>query len=79
MPFVAYVDSRPHEPDEGPRPWEPNWRVWRWVGAALLVGFAAGHADGGVQYLLVVTTFTLVCQAVSEALPRMSGLREWRQ
>ena len=80
MPFIAYVHAEDRDPrPEGPRPWEPNWRVWRWVAAALVVGFAAGNSTGGVQYLLVVTTFGLVCQAVAEALPRMDGLRDWRQ
>jgi hypothetical protein len=77
MPFLAYIDS--NEPNEGRRPWQPNWRVWRFVAAALPVGFAAGHSHGAVQYLLVVLAFTLVCQALAAALPSMGGLREWRQ
>ena len=75
MPFLGYIDSRPDRPNG----WEPNWRVWRFVAAALLVGFAAGNAGGAVQYLLIVLTITLVCQAIAEALPSMGGLREWRQ
>ena len=71
-----YIDSRP---DDRPRAWEPNWRVWRWVAAAAPVAFAADHADGAIQYVLVVLAFTLVCQALSAALPPMGGLREWRQ
>ena len=74
--FLGYVDSRP---DDERRPWEPNWRVWRWVAAAAVVGFAANNTDGAIQYLLVVTAFAFACQALSEALPRMDGLREWRQ
>lgn len=37
MPFVAYVHARePDEPEDGGRtPWEPNWRLWRWVAAAV--------------------------------------------
>ena len=79
MPFLAYIDSHPREPGDERPPWQPNWRVWRFVAAALPVGFAAGHSHGGVQYLLVVLTFTLVCQAVAEALPGMGGLRDWHQ
>jgi hypothetical protein len=78
MPFLGYIDA-PHGPGEGPTPWQPNWRVWRFVAAALPVGFAAANSRGAVQYLLVVLTFTLVCQALAEALPGMGGLREWRQ
>ena len=79
MPFLAYIDSHPREPGDERPPWQPNWRVWRFVAAALPVSFAAAHSDGAVQYLLVVLAFTLVCQALAEALPRMGGLREWRQ
>ena len=79
MPFLAYVSTRPSEPDD-PRPaWEPNWRVWRWVGAAGVVGFAAAHAAPGIQYLLLLVVVALVCQAIDEAMPSMRGLRDWRQ
>jgi hypothetical protein len=78
MPFLAYIDA-PREPDGGRSPWQPNWRVWRFVAAALPVGFAATNSHGAVQYLLLVLTITLVCQALAEALPGMGGLREWRQ
>jgi len=74
--FLAYIRS---QPEPGLPPWEPNWRVWRWVGAAAVVAFAAHHADGAVQYLLVVAAFALVCQALAAALPPLGGLREWRQ
>ena len=41
MPFLAYIHAR--EPDPGPgderRPWEPNWRLWRWVLAAAVFAF----------------------------------------
>jgi hypothetical protein len=79
MPFLMYVDSRPDPPGGERRPWEPNWRVWRWVAAAAFVAFAADHATGAIQYLLVVAVVALVCQALSAALPSMGGLREWRQ
>jgi hypothetical protein len=80
MPFLAYVhaeepDSRP----EGPRPWEPNWRVWRWVVAAVVVTFAATRSDGAVEALLVFVVFGLVCRAAVEALPNGDGLREYKQ
>jgi hypothetical protein len=74
--FLGYIDTQ-SEPQR--TPWEPNWRVWRWVAPALVVGFAAGHADGGVQYLLILVVIALVCQAIDEAMPSMRGLRDWRQ
>ena len=79
MPFLAYVDARPDEPGDRRPAWEPNWRVWRWVGAAVVVGFAAGHAAPAIQYLLLLVVIALVCQAIDEAMPSMRGLRDWRQ
>ena len=80
MPFLAYVHARePDPPEEGPAPWEPNWRVWRWVGAAGVLGFASAHTGGVVSALLMLLVFGLVCQAAAEALPKGDGLREYRQ
>jgi hypothetical protein len=80
VPFVAYVHA--HEPDpppEGPAPWEPNWRMWRWLAGAAVAVYGAGRADGAVEMLLVLIAFVLCCQAAAELLPRGDGLREWRQ
>jgi hypothetical protein len=81
VPFVAYVHARqPDEPeDEGRTPWEPNWRVWRWVAAAVLVAYGASRADGAFEALLVLVVFGLCCRAALELLPAGDGLREWRQ
>jgi hypothetical protein len=81
MPFVAYVHARePDDPeDQWREPWEPNWRIWRWVGAAVVVTFAATHAAGALEALLVLVVFGLCCRAALEALPDGDGLREWRQ
>jgi len=80
VPFVAYVHARePDPPDDQRVPWEPNWRVWRWVGAALLLAYGAAHTSGALAALLMVTAFALVCQAGAEALPNGDGLREHRQ
>jgi hypothetical protein len=80
VPFLAYVHAHePGEPEERRAPWEPNWRVWRWVGAAAVVGYGSAHTDGALSALLVIVVFTLVCQAAAEALPSGDGLREYRQ
>jgi hypothetical protein len=83
MPFVAYVHSRDPDPlpeqPEGRTPWEPNWRVWRWILAAAVVVFAATRTDGAVQLLLVMIAFGLGCQAAAAAVPLPWGMRDYRQ
>lgn len=83
MPFLAYIHSNEHGPspgdEDGLRPWEPNWQVWRWVAAAALLSYAAARSDGAVQALLVLLIFVFCCEAVAEMLPRGDGLRDWRQ
>jgi hypothetical protein len=80
VPFLAYVHASDSDPrDEGPRPWEPNWKVWRWVLAAVIVAFAATRSEGALEALLVFVVFGLVCRAALEALPGGDGLREYRQ
>jgi hypothetical protein len=82
LPFLAYVHSREPDPsDSGPRrqPWEPNWKVWRWIAGAALAAYAATQADGVAQAVLVLIAFALVCLAADAALPRGDGLRQWRQ
>jgi hypothetical protein len=78
MPFVGYV----HASDPGPkgRPaWEPNWRLWRWIGLALLAAYGADSANGATELVLVLVVFGFVCRAAVEALPDGDGLREYRQ
>jgi hypothetical protein len=80
VPFVAYVHARDQGPREEPRtPWEPNWRFWRWVGAAILVAYGSAHTGGALAALLLLAVFAFVCQAAAEALPKGDGLREHRQ
>lgn len=81
MPFLAYVhaeDRDPRPPDE-PRAWEPDWRVWRWAIAALVVSYGAVRADGAVEAVLVFVVFGLLCRCVAELLPEGNGLRDYRQ
>ena len=75
VPFMGYIHAGP----EPRTPWEPNWRVWRWVAAAAVVAYAATRAEGVVELLLVLILFALSCRAATEALPSGDGLREWRQ
>ncbi|MEA2420638.1 MAG: hypothetical protein QOE60_2844 [Thermoleophilaceae bacterium] len=81
MPFVAYVHARePDEPeDEGRTPWEPNWRFWRWVGAAVVLTLAATLTNGVVELALVLIVFGLCCRAGLELMPEAGGMRDWRQ
>jgi hypothetical protein len=80
MPFVAYVHAgEPERSETGRAPWEPNWRVWRWIIAAGVVGYGSAHTHGALAALLVIAVFALVCQAAAEALPKGDGLREYRQ
>jgi hypothetical protein len=80
VPFVAYVHAHDPDPGEDRRPvWEPNWRVWRWVAAAVVLGYGSAHTSGALSALLMLLVFAFVCQAAAEALPNGDGLREHRQ
>jgi hypothetical protein len=80
VPFVAYVHAREPDPEPDERPaWEPEWRLWRWVGAALVLATGASLTQGLVSLVLVLAVFVLGCRAALEALPNGDGLREHRQ
>jgi hypothetical protein len=80
VPFVAYVHAHEPDPDPDERPaWEPNWRVWRWVLAGLVLAGAASMTQGLVSLALVLAVFVFGCRAALEALPDGDGLREHRQ
>jgi hypothetical protein len=80
VPFLAYVHAEDRDPrPDGPRQWEPDWRVWRWVAAALVVTYGAVRADGAVEVLLAFVVFGLVCRALLELLPEGDGMNEYRQ
>ena len=68
-----------HEEPPRPREWQPNWRIWRWVALAVVVGWAATQASGGVGVLLILVAFYAACKALAEAIPYWDGLREHRQ
>jgi hypothetical protein len=80
VPFVAYVHANDPDPAPSGRPaWEPNWRLWRWIIAAVAFAIAADRSEGVVSLVLVVAVFALVCKAVDELMPGGDGLREYRQ
>ena len=80
MPFVAYVHEPNGDPPTPGRPaWEPNWRVWRPLGLALLGIFAAANTSGAASVLLVFLVFALVCRAITALLPEWNGMSEYRQ
>jgi hypothetical protein len=80
VPFVAYVHANDPDPAPSGRPaWEPNWRLWRWIIAAVAFAIAADRSEGVVSLVLVVAVFALVCTAVDELMPGGDGLREYRQ
>jgi len=80
VPFLAYVHANePEQPDEPRRYWEPNWRVWRWVAAAVVLAYGSAHTTGALAALLTIVVFVCVCQAAAEALPYGDGLRQHRQ
>ena len=80
MPFVAYVHAREPDPEPDERPaWEPEWRLWRWVAAALVLAAGASLTQGLVSLVLVLAVFVLGCKAALDALPNGDGLRDHRQ
>jgi hypothetical protein len=80
MPFIGFVHAEDPDPrPEGPPPWEPNWKVWRWLLAAVFFGYGATQAQGAIEALCMFVVFGLVCRAAEEALPNNESLREFRQ
>jgi hypothetical protein len=81
MPFVAYVHAREPGPpeDSGRAPWEPHWRLWRWVGAAIALSYVASLTSGLLEAGIVMVVFALCCRAALVALSNGDGLRDWRQ
>lgn len=79
MPFLAYIHAEEPDPPPARRPWEPNWRLWRWIVAAGFVGYGATHTDGALGVLLVMVVFALICRALLELMPEGDGMRDYRQ
>ena len=79
MPFLAYIRAEEPDPKPGRQPWEPNWRLWRWVVAAAFVTYGATHTDGALAALLVMVIFALICRALLELMPDGDGMRDYHQ
>jgi len=80
VPFIAYVHAHePDPPDDRRASWEPNWRVWRWLLAAVVVAYGSARTSGALAALLTMAVFVLICQAAAEAIPKGDGLRAYRQ
>jgi UDP-N-acetylmuramyl pentapeptide phosphotransferase/UDP-N-acetylglucosamine-1-phosphate transferase len=80
MPFIAYVHAGEPDPrPEGRPPWEPNWRMWRWIVVAVVAMYCVSRTDGVAGLVLVIVAFAAACLAFDAALPQGDGLREWRQ
>jgi hypothetical protein len=80
---MLLIDTRGHEPEpangDERAPWEPNWRMWRWVALAIAAGVAADATTGVVAYVLAIAMFACACRALSVVLPPLDGLRDYRQ
>jgi hypothetical protein len=79
--MVVLIDDRvPPFRREPERPvWEPNWRVWSWVLAALAAAVGCYLTDGFASFVLLCAAIGFAAQACSRALPYDGGLREHRQ
>ena len=67
-------------PPQYDRPvWEPDWRLWAWVLAAV-AAFVGSSATGGlVAYVLLCAGVAFAAHACSRALPYWRGMGEHRQ
>jgi hypothetical protein len=78
---LMLIDTRnppPSRPEERPA-WEPNWRLWGWVAAAIVLFVAAASTPGIVSYGLVLGAIACACRAITVILPPLDGLRDYRQ
>jgi hypothetical protein len=77
--MLMLIDTRDSARRDDRPVWEPNWRLWRWV-AATIVLFAAADATAGiVSYVLLIGALACACRAVTVILPPLDGLRDHRQ
>ena len=78
--MLFLIDTRERRPERPARgAWEPNWRLWRWVGLALVALAGAFVTTGLVAYLLVCAGLGFACQAIAELVPDTFGLKDYKQ
>jgi hypothetical protein len=79
--MLMLIDTRDQPPPRRPerRAWSPNWRLWRWMAATIVLFVAAASTPGIVSYALVLGAVASACRAVTVILPPLDGLREYRQ
>jgi hypothetical protein len=76
---VLIDDRVPPFSEPGRRVWEPDWRVWSWVLAAVAAAVATALSSGLAEYVLLCVTIGCAAEAISRAVPYGGGLREHRQ
>ncbi len=68
------------EPEWPERPvWEPDWRLWAWIAAALAATAGCFATGGLVSFVLLCAALGLGARACTRALPYGGGLSEYRQ
>ena len=77
--MLMLIDTRGSARRDERPVWQPNWRMWRWVAAAIALFVAADVTPGIVSYVLVLGAVACACRAVSVILPPLDGLRDHRQ
>jgi hypothetical protein len=73
------IDTRTPPPGSDRPVWEPDWRIWSWVVAAVVAGVAESLATGFAAYVLLCVTVGFVAKAIANAVPAGGGMREHRQ
>jgi hypothetical protein len=75
------IDDRvpPFSAEPGRSVWEPDWRVWSWVLAALAAAAGCWLTAGLASFVLLCAVVGCAAEALSRTLPYGQGLREHRQ
>jgi hypothetical protein len=80
--MLMLIDTRSPAPrplDDERRPVELNWRIWSWLGLAVMLFALALLQDALVGSLLLIGAFVSAMKALGAALDRCDGLREHKQ
>jgi hypothetical protein len=77
--MLMLIDTRDSARRDERPVWEPNWKLWRWVAATIVLFVAANASAGIVSYVLLLGAIACACHAVTVILPQLDGLRDYRQ